>query len=153
MSSNPSAERLINALGDVFRAMRASNQRWERLGLPVSRSDLVVLRYLEAKGEQRIGDVAEKMCVSPSVTSRQVAALEQHGFVSRRPDPADARAGLVSLTDRGRAQLTEVSEIYVQHLGRVVSRWTDDDSAAAAAILEQLAEAIIADLDDLAVPA
>jgi DNA-binding MarR family transcriptional regulator len=34
-----------------------------------------------------------------------VAALERHGYVTRVPDPADARVRLIELTPRGREVL------------------------------------------------
>ncbi len=52
-----------------------------------------------------MGDLADRLLVAPSVASRVVATLEQDGLVERHPDPADARACLLGLTDLGRDRL------------------------------------------------
>lgn len=50
-------------------------------------------------------------CEPPSVTlmSRK---LEAAGHVRRRPDPSDKRASIVELTDRGRAVVDQVTELW-----------------------------------------
>ncbi|EOM76621.1 MarR family transcriptional regulator [Rhodococcus rhodnii] len=40
-----------------------------------------------------------------------LARLEQDGYVSRAPDPADKRRNVVTITDRGRTRLTELDGI------------------------------------------
>ncbi len=63
------------------------------------------LAGLLAQGERRLGELATQRGVCQSVVSRQVGELEARGLVVRRPDPADRRAGLVSLTPTGRTLL------------------------------------------------
>jgi DNA-binding MarR family transcriptional regulator len=49
-----------------------------------------------------IGELAERLEVTQQAASKAIADLERRGYVARTPDPADARARLVALTDRGR---------------------------------------------------
>jgi DNA-binding MarR family transcriptional regulator len=57
-------------------------------------------------GPLRLSDVAERLRIVPRSTTEVVDALEAAGLAERRPDPADRRATLVTLTPRG----TEVAE-------------------------------------------
>jgi DNA-binding MarR family transcriptional regulator len=51
-------------------------------------------------GPLPIGALAQRLEVSQQAASKTVADLERRGYVTRTPDPADARARLVTLTDR-----------------------------------------------------
>jgi DNA-binding MarR family transcriptional regulator len=54
-------------------------------------------------GGSRLVRLAEQARVTKQTASVLVQALEQEGYVERRPDPADARARLVTVAARGRA--------------------------------------------------
>lgn len=72
----------------------------------------------------RVTDLAERAGVTKQTAGALVDQLESTGYVHRVPDPVDARARLVILTDRGlalcRASAAEVASIEQQwrkHLG------------------------------------
>jgi DNA-binding MarR family transcriptional regulator len=52
--------------------------------------------------------------------SQVVARLEQRGWVHRTPDPGDGRATLATLTDKGRAKVTEAAPGHVEEVRRLV---------------------------------
>jgi DNA-binding MarR family transcriptional regulator len=58
-----------------------------------------------AAGGLHASDLADRLRVSRQAVAQAVAALERHGYVTRVPDPADARARLIELTPRGRQAL------------------------------------------------
>lgn len=58
-----------------------------------------------ASGGLHASDLADRLAVSRQAVAQAVAALERHGYVSRLPDPADARARIIELTPRGRRVL------------------------------------------------
>lgn len=62
----------------------------------------------------RLGDLAERLGVNPSVASRAVAALEQQGYVARVADPDDARACRIQSTRAGREYLQRHEDRVVQ---------------------------------------
>ena len=65
-------------------------------------ADGVIFQHLIA-GALTIGALAERLEVSQQAASKSVADLEKRGYLTREPDPADARARLVVLTERGEA--------------------------------------------------
>jgi DNA-binding MarR family transcriptional regulator len=55
-----------------------------------------------AEEGSRVTDLAERAGITKQSASVLVEQLERAGYVSRSPDPADARARLVMLAERGR---------------------------------------------------
>src|ERR1700689_2082514 len=56
-------------------------------------------------GGLHASDLADRLKVSRQAGGQAVTALERHGYVTRLPDPADARAQIIELTPRGRQAL------------------------------------------------
>ncbi|WP_435108094.1 MarR family winged helix-turn-helix transcriptional regulator [Nocardiopsis synnemataformans] len=52
-----------------------------------------------------MGDLAKAVEASPSRLSHSVSRLEQHGWVTRTPDPTHGRSILAALTNTGRDKL------------------------------------------------
>lgn len=71
-------------------------------------SRTAALAALAAHGPLRISELAARMNIALSTTSRMVDLLDGHGWLARRPDPADQRASLISLSDEGLALLHAV---------------------------------------------
>lgn len=61
-----------------------------------------VIRHLDGDHGVRLGTLAEKAGVTKQAISQQVAHLATHGYVQVEPHPADNRAKVVRLTDKGR---------------------------------------------------
>jgi len=55
---------------------------------------------------QRPSELAERLQITRQSVNDLLGHLEQHGYLTREPDPADGRARVVRLTARGR-QLQE----------------------------------------------
>ncbi len=77
----------------------------------------------------RVGDLAEQAQVTKQTATATVDRLERAGYVRRVPDPADARARLVVIAERGekallvaRAVETEVEAEWVQYVGATAAR-------------------------------
>jgi DNA-binding MarR family transcriptional regulator len=72
----------------------------------------------------RLTDLAEQAQVTKQTAGFLVDRLERAGYVKRTADPADARARLVQITDRGWAAIpvsaavvTEIEAEWAEHLG------------------------------------
>jgi DNA-binding MarR family transcriptional regulator len=87
------------------------------------------------EGPLRLTALAGLLEVDLSVVSRQVRSLGDAGFVSRTPDPGDARAALVSATESGRAALNLTRKQRTDVLSEVLAQWNDEDRAALVRLL------------------
>lgn len=101
----------------VFDAVRAEG--FDDLTLAQSR----IAQRLNRDGI-RVTDLAEQAGVTKQTAGALVDELEANGYVTRRPDPADARARFVVLTDRGEklcataaAELMRIEAEWRDHLG------------------------------------
>lgn len=74
-----------------------------------------------AAGGLHASDLADRLRVSRQAVAQAIAALERHGYVTRGPDPVDARARIIELTARGRRAL----QVMRSNALAVEQRWTD----------------------------
>jgi DNA-binding MarR family transcriptional regulator len=63
-------------------------------------------------GSLRVSELAERIGLSPSRTSRLAMELEREGLVERRRDSADSRSTRVAATEAGRERLLEAAPAY-----------------------------------------
>ena len=104
--SRPTPDR--RRIGELLRNPNAARQRHVERGLAaaghpaIHPPHLPVFEYIDQDQGSRITDLARHANVSAQAMSEVVAYLERHGYVERVADPADGRARLVRLTDRGR---------------------------------------------------
>jgi DNA-binding MarR family transcriptional regulator len=97
------AERLRIALQRLVPALRVTD-----IHRDLTPSRLSALVALDAHGPVRIGELAARMGIALSTTSRMTDLLEGLGWIARRTDPDDQRASLVDLNGEGRELLTAV---------------------------------------------
>lgn len=69
-------------------------------GFPQRPAHSAVFAHIDRDGT-RLTVLADRANITPQAMSELVDDLEQRGYVSRRPDPADGRAKLVALTSTG----------------------------------------------------
>ncbi|MFI9383977.1 MarR family winged helix-turn-helix transcriptional regulator [Kutzneria sp. NPDC052558] len=99
------ASRLRLAVVRLNRRLRA-----QRTNSSVTLTQVSALSALRKCGPLTPGELAAKEGVQPPSMTRVISALEDYGFVSRRPHPTDGRQAIVELTDQGSAYLrAEVS--------------------------------------------
>ncbi|MEU6646290.1 MarR family transcriptional regulator [Saccharomonospora sp. NPDC046836] len=83
----------------------ARNIRSHRRSRGLTASQLQVLGHLDIDGAMTARDLSDRERVAPQSVAKTIKALEATGMVSRRPDPDDARAVLIEITDDGRSTL------------------------------------------------
>ncbi len=151
--SEPVALEIVGALSGLIRTARTySHLRHEQLG-PTGIT-LAILKRL-AEEPSRCGDIACALGVTPSAVSRAVATVESLGYVVRQPDPADARASLLSLTGRGEQFLAEQHREHARRVAAVLDGWDDAKARAVLAGLAELDTALgrtVADMRTGAIP-
>ena len=115
---------------------------WRTLGRrgkrEMSRTAASVLATLRDTGPRRITDLAEAEAVAQPTITTLVGRLERDGLVRRAPDPADARAVRVHLTDEGRERLQAMRAARTALLEQRLNDFTADERAALVAALPLL---------------
>jgi DNA-binding MarR family transcriptional regulator len=90
------ASRLRLAVVRLGRRLRA-----QRTSSSVTLTQFSALTSLKKCGPMTPGELAAKEVVQPPSMTRVIAALEEIGYVSRRPHPTDGRQSIVELTEDG----------------------------------------------------
>lgn len=86
----------------------------------ITRAHGVVFEMLDPEGS-RVVDMARRARMTKQGMGQLVAAVEALGYVERVPDPADGRAQLVRMTERGE----HVAARGRDSLARLEAVWTD----------------------------
>jgi DNA-binding MarR family transcriptional regulator len=136
----PELESLAGELNSVaIHLVRRLRRADQSLGVPPGR--LSALSVLVFGGPRRLSALADAEQVAGPTMSKIVAGLERSGLVRREPDPADARAVVLSATPQGR-RLMERGRL--QRVERLIAELQDLPPAdlatlrRAAAILRSL---------------
>jgi len=95
----PNIARLLGAVVDVMEA--ELHRRLEAAGFADIRpSHFAVFRHIDSEGS-RLTDLAARAQMTKQSIGELVTALEERGYLERRPDPDDGRVKLITLTRRG----------------------------------------------------
>ncbi|MCX4744840.1 MarR family transcriptional regulator [Kitasatospora sp. NBC_01287] len=89
-------------VGRIARRVRQSHASGD-----LAHSEVSVLVRLDREGSGSPGALAEQERVRPQAMAATLAALEERGLVSRRPDATDGRRAIMTITGPGRQVLTE----------------------------------------------
>ena len=105
-------------LRGAFRGYETALGRYlKRYDLPASQFYILRLQWNPEGNSQK--DIAERAFMSESVASQVIKKMEDRGLLRRKPNPADSRAHLVSLTISGdkfrEAIATEGIQISTRH--------------------------------------
>jgi DNA-binding MarR family transcriptional regulator len=88
----------------------------------LSRTAAGVLGTLRDDGPLRVTELARREAVAQPTMTMIVTRLRREGLVDSAPDPADARAALLSVTAAGRAALQERVDARAMVLGERLER-------------------------------
>lgn len=134
----------VRALYDAFDAFDAAAAA--RLGL--HRTDLTALTLLE-HGPRRAGDLGGALGLSSGAVTALIDRLERAGHVERKPDAADRRAVLVSLTGAAREAIGAVYRRSFAAVWGAVAESEAGELKAASRLVERAAAACSAEASEL----
>lgn len=129
------------------RMLEASFDRTCRSKFGVSGPDMRVLFALRRNGspyELRPTDLFRALLVTSGAITKQVDRLQARGLVERRPDSEYAGGFKVHLTKAGVTVADGATNAMVEHslLGTALETLSDEDRAAAAALIYRLLSAL-----------
>ncbi len=138
MPAHEVAAALRLVVGRVARAVRQAHAVGD-----VPLSELSVLARLDRDGADSPGALAELERVRPQAMAATLATLAERGLVSRRPDPADGRRSVMTVTDAGRKLLANRRSASVRRIAAVLeTHFTPAERAqllAATPLLDRIA--------------
>lgn len=105
-------------------------------------STLSVLHRLSGGGPMRLTDLLATEQIKQPALSSLVSKLEASGLVSRRPDPNDGRAVLLSLTEAGEAIVQSRRADRVEKLGLLIDQLDDHDQVVLADVQDVLSRLV-----------
>lgn len=142
--SEPADPGLVALAQDFREALRHSIYLVRRLDADgeLSAAQLSTLKMLMEGGPTsrepsgvRVGDIARNLGVKVPSATEQIIKLERAGLARREPDPHDARAVRVALTEAGLAAVDAANERRNAVMAGILSSLSDGDRAALAAAL------------------
>src|SRR5215218_6641081 len=102
------------------------------------RSDGFVFRTLH-DGPTTITGLADRLDITKQGASQIIDDMERRGYVERRPDPSDARARLLHLTERGETALAAARKFHQAYERRLRKRFGDEAIDAMRGVLTEMA--------------
>ncbi len=132
----PSLMRQINVIGRC-----AGMYRTEQLqGTDLNAGHTGYILYLCRNPGVSQEKLAEHLCINRSNVARQLAHLEEHGYVSRTPSETDRRVLLVFPTEKAEAILPRVREIVHAWNDYLTDGMTDDELALLSTLCDRLSK-------------
>ena len=111
---------------DIAFLVRTLEGIYRSRSYPVERAHyLLLLRLME--GARNSSQLATELALDHSTITRQIAAMDQRGYVIRRPNPADGRSALIEISEEGRAKCSEMRIIRQQRLAHLLEDWRDEE--------------------------
>ncbi|MFI9588354.1 MarR family winged helix-turn-helix transcriptional regulator [Streptomyces sp. NPDC052236] len=92
-------------------------------------------------GADNASELGRRMSVTKQSAAKTIAALQEHGYVAREPDPVDRRRMRLQVTDRGHAMLHEGETIFDE----LRAQWESQVGPEAVANLEHTLRGFLGD--------
>ncbi len=118
---------------------RLERELLEQADLALSWYDMLV-QLQEAGGSMRMGELADRLLISRSATTRFVDRVEKAGYVAREASEADGRGMNVVLTEDGFRRLKDAAPTHLRGIRQhFESRLSPDEAIGLAELLRKLA--------------
>lgn len=96
----------------------------------LDRSAYLLLHQITASKHASVKILAEAFQLDVSTVSRQVAALEQKGYVVRIPDVIDKRAFTLEITQLGKTELSAYKAERLSRITYLLRDWSEEERQA-----------------------
>jgi DNA-binding MarR family transcriptional regulator len=145
MSDVPDADEVAAALHVSIGLLRWRLRQVQVAG-ELSLPERSAMARLDRCGPATPSALARLEQITPQGMGATLAGLEARGLVERRPDPADGRRAVMSLTEAGRQALQDRRNARTEQIARALAAgFTQDEMAAlltAAPLIERLAQSL-----------
>ncbi|MGB8223163.1 MAG: MarR family winged helix-turn-helix transcriptional regulator [Polyangiales bacterium] len=128
------APQLFNETRLLFHALKHWAETLHE-GLEMTMAMRAVLELLLLGGPATVPDMARSRGVSRQHVQQQVDALFERGYLERGANPAHKRSSIISLSDKGRAQIQNMRADELNALQRIQVGVSDHAMQEAAGVL------------------
>jgi DNA-binding MarR family transcriptional regulator len=129
MTDDPIAFEFFNEIGIIEQLARTAVERVLPRGITLSQFS-VLNHFVRLGGERSPAGLANAFQVTRQTMTNTLQRLEAAGLVTSRPDPADGRAKIITITDAGRAMRQRCIEAQAPLLADLGDRLPEADLAA-----------------------
>lgn len=103
----------------------------------IDRSGFLLLHQLTSHGSVGVKQLANEFHLDISTVSRQASALENKGFIVRKPDPSDGRAYTLHITEQGVKEFNLYRNNRLKAINEVLSDWPEEERQVLARLLKK----------------
>jgi DNA-binding MarR family transcriptional regulator len=136
--ANDAWESLLSAHATLMRRF-AAEDIWQDLSM---REYDVLYTLSKCPGPVRVSDLNHHVLLSQPALSRMTDRLAERGLIARKPDPADRRGVLLSLTEEGLARQREIGRKHGRSVASALSaRLSQEELGQLEALCRKLAPA------------
>lgn len=114
------------------------NARFSEFGLYEGQHSMLMALWMEDGLAQ--AELTRRLGVEPASVSKTVERMEAAGFVQRQPDPEDARANRIYLTDQGRALEQPVKQVLAEAEDRLLANMSLEEKLLLRRLVVQMRE-------------
>jgi DNA-binding MarR family transcriptional regulator len=111
--------------------------------LPLTTSQVHVLKLMAHNGSHQVGEIADFLGVSPPAATRNIDKLEHHGLVVRAPCEDDRRATLLSVSPKGRRLVARLDRLKETRLAPVLAELDPSEVRRLAELLERFSVSLL----------
>jgi DNA-binding MarR family transcriptional regulator len=131
------------------RSARQHERIVRAVGAPISGSGLLALRVVEQHGPIAGSELARRLQVDQSTSSRHVRPLEELGLVRRTADGADRRVAWLQVTPAGQRVLDRARDVVVHDFDVALAGWPAADRRTLGELLDRFRTSLLAaEVDD-----
>ena len=128
MTRAESLRSLEREVGVMIRRVRRVIGERARAGHPALQpASYLILAHVAQSGPVRASMLVELFDIDKGAISRQIGHLLDLGLLAKEPDPADARASLISLTDEARRRMADVAAHRHKLLDENLADWSAEE--------------------------
>ncbi|HEY0293957.1 MAG TPA: MarR family transcriptional regulator [Bordetella sp.] len=145
MRSARNVEAIASALIELTGCLNSPRQDEVLLsvaGVSLDRALFPLLVRLHAAGTTGVAQLAEQVGRDPSTVSRQLAKLEQLGFVCRPAGQNDKRVRAASVTGVGVRTLARITDARRKLLGELIKDWSAEERRIFPDLVQRLANSM-----------
>lgn len=115
----------------------------EATPLPLTTSQINLLKLMLVDGEHQVGKAADYLGVSPPAATKSIDKLERLELVTRSPSKGDRRATLLSVSPKGKRLVRKYEDLKAARLSEVLKKFKREEVKQLAQLLERFSVSLL----------